>query len=348
MKQFYSIIQKAKAQPCHIVLAEGEDSRIIEGAIKAAEERLCRLTLLGNYDRIKLKFPKNIEVPTDISFLDPSQSPDLQLYAELYHELRYHKKISHQQAKVEVLNPVNFANIMVREGSADGSLAGATHRTGDVVKSAIQIIGLKPKHRIASSFFIMMMCEPHHPIQGGVIFTDCGLIISPSAEELSEIAYQAAENARCLLDIIPKIAMLSFATKNSAESEEVEKVRLATKLLKEKHPHLNIDGVLQFDAAIVPEIAASKAPDSSVAGSANIFVFPDLNAGNIGYKIAERLGGLKAIGPILQGLNHPANDLSRGCDSEAVFNMIAVTAAQAHFNTLKNRESSTLMKVHAL
>jgi phosphate acetyltransferase len=216
---------------------------------------------------------------------------------------------------------------------ADGSVAGAWHTTGDVVRSALQVIGVDKRYSLVSSFFLVLMYEDFHPVKGGVIFADCGLVVSPSEDELAQIAAAAADSTQNLLNVEPKIAMLSFSTRGSAKHPDVEKVENATKRLREMRPDVLVESAIQFDAAFVPEVAKIKAPGSDVAGQANVFIFPDLNSGNIGYKIAERVGQVRAIGPIMQGLAKPANDLSRGCDAEAVYGMITVTVVQAQTTT---------------
>jgi len=294
------MIERARAAPKHIVPAEGHDARIIAGAYKAAEEKVAHITLLGEESTIR---------------------PILRQHGDA-------QNLINIQA-IENANPLTYANTMVQKGEVDGSIAGAINTTPDVVRSALQIIGMDGRFSLVSSFFIMLTSEHDEHLKNGVIFSDCGLVIDPDAEQLSDIALAAADNAQMLLSLEPKIAMLSFSTQGSAKHALVKKVQTATQLLQSKRPDLCVDGDLQFDAAIIPEIAALKAPKSKVAGQAKVFIFPDLNAGNIGYKIAERLGGAKAVGPILQGLNKPANDLSRGCSAEDVFNMIVVTVLQA-------------------
>ena len=297
MDPLADIIARAKTDPKHIVLAEGQDKRVVQGAVRAARAGIATITLLGAEDDVK----PLIEAENDlIRIIDPEGD-----------------------------NPLNFAAEMVRNGRADGSVAGAVYTTPDVVRAALKIIGVHQNYDLVSSLFIMVMAETFETLKGGAIFSDCGLVIDPDAAQLADIAAAAADNAKMLLGLEPKIAMLSFATRSSARHAFVDKVETATHMLKEKRPELTIEGPVQFDAAIIPEISASKAPNSEVAGRANVFIFPDLNAGNIGYKIAQRIGGAKAIGPVLQGLNKPVNDLSRGCDAEDVFNMIAVTALQA-------------------
>ncbi len=219
--------------------------------------------------------------------------------------------------------------MMVHLGDADGSVAGAVYTTGDVVRSAIQIIGMAPTANMVSSFFLMMLCEPFHELKGGVIFSDCGLVIDPDTEQLAQIAISAANSAQTLLNEEPRVAMLSFSTSGSARHSTVDKVVEATERVKQQHPDLCIDGDVQLDAAIVAEIAERKVHQSNTKGKANVLVFPNLEAGNIGYKLAERIGKAEAIGPILQGLAKPANDLSRGCSANDVVNVIAITVVQA-------------------
>jgi phosphate acetyltransferase len=234
-----------------------------------------------------------------------------------------------QQAQSEILNPLCFANLMVRLGHADGSVSGAVNTTADVVRNAIQIIGIAPSFKLVSSFFLMMLCEPFHTLKGGLIFSDCALVVEPDAAQLAEIAMAAADSAKSLLMDEPRVAMLSFSTSGSAHHAAVDKVVNATHIVQERRPHLAIDGDVQLDAAIVSEIALRKVKHSQVEGHANVLVFPSLEAGNIGYKLAERIGGAKAIGPLLQGLRKPANDLSRGCSADDIYYVTAVTAVQA-------------------
>jgi len=320
MNPLVDILNRAKAHPKHIVLAEGDDPRIVEGALEAARAGLAEVTLLRSSSEA---------IGNGASVINPAQSSKLQSYADAYYELRKHKDVDQTAALEAVKKPLCYANMMVRLGDADGSVAGAVHTTSDVVRSALQIIGVDSDFDMISSFFLMIMDKAHHKTKGAVVFADSGLVISPDEKELQQIAITSAASAKLLLDVDPKIAMLSFATKDSAKHPHVDKVANVTQSLSQTFPDLIVDGPLQFDAAFVPTIAEKKAKGSPVAGQANIFIFPDLNSGNIAYKIAERIGGAKAIGPILQGLAKPANDLSRGCDAEAVFNMIAVTTLQA-------------------
>lgn len=323
------MIERAKSSPKHIVLAEGHDPRIIEAAAKAIRDKLAAITLLGNEATLRPLLREAGDNHDDIAIINPASADNIQNYTDAFHTLRKHKGLTLSEARQSIEKPLNFANMMVRKGAADGSVVGARHTTSDVVRSALQIIGVDQNYSLVSSLFIMLMNEHSQNLKGGVIYSDCGLVIDPDENQLVEIALAATDNAKALLNIDPKVALLSFATKQSASHPDVDKTRKATELLKAKRPKLYVDGPLQFDAAIIPNIAASKAPNSDVAGQANVFIFPDLNSGNIAYKITERLGRAKAIGPILQGLAKPANDLSRGCDAEAVYNMIAVTVLQA-------------------
>jgi len=317
------MIARAQNAPKHIVLAEGDDPRIIKGAIRAVKAKVAHITLIG--DETKLR-PRLGDAGHAINVIEPRS---VEKYISLYREVRKHKKISKRDAKEALLTPLTFANMMVQSGDADGSVTGAVNTTPDVVRSALQIIGVDQRYDLISSLFIMIMPDRSQNLKGGVIFSDCGLVINPDAYQLAHIASAASYNAKMLLGLNPKVAMLSFSTYGSAKHPLVEKVQTAMQILRERHPDLPVDGEIQFDAAIMPDIAKLKAPNSTVAGHANVFIFPDLNAGNIGYKITQRLGGAIAIGPILQGLKKPANDLSRGCDAEDVFNMIVVTTLQA-------------------
>ena len=250
-------------------------------------------------------------------------------FAETYYNLRKHKGISEEEAARAAQDPLIFAAMMVREGHADGTVGGAVHTSAATVRAALQVIGKAKDAPLVSSFFLMALPEGHPSGRDGMIFSDSGLVIDPTSEELSAIAVASATSCQQLLGEEPKVAMLSFSTMGSAQHENVRKVSDAVQLLKTNHPDLKADGEMQFDAAFVPSVGASKAPGSEVAGNANVMIFPNLDAGNIGYKIAQRVGGCAAIGPVLQGLAKPANDLSRGCTAEDITNMIAVTVLQA-------------------
>ncbi|MEO0944095.1 MAG: phosphate acetyltransferase [Pseudomonadota bacterium] len=303
-----------RAQP-HIVLSEGNDPRIIEAAAQAAADGLARLTLIGT---------TTVE---GASTVDPATSDKTQDYAEAFFELRKHKGVSEKAALKTVQTPLAYAAMMVRTGDADGTIGGAVETTSNVVRVALQIIGKDPSVDTVSSYFLMLL-DGTRPI----VFADCGLVIQPTAAELASIATASAQSLTAMTGLDPKVALLSFSTKGSVPTgahESLGRIAEALSLVKERAPDLPIDGELQFDAAIVPDIAARKAPESPIAGAANVFVFPSLSAGNIGYKIAQRIGGATALGPILQGLAKPANDLSRGCSAEDVYQMIAITGAQA-------------------
>lgn len=329
MKAINRIIERARAEPRRIVLCEAEDPRILHAAQRAAHEGIARIVLVGDAARIRQAAASEDIDLAGMDVIDPATSALTPSLAQKLFALRAKKGMTLEDARREVLKPLCFANLMVRLGHADGSVAGAVHTTADVVRTAIQVIGIHPAFKLVSSFFLMMLCEPFHALKGGLIFSDCGLVVDPDAFELAEIAMAAADSAQNLLMDAPRVAMLSFSTSGSARHAAVDKVVQATRLVQVQRPALAIDGDVQLDAAIVAEIARKKIEHSKVEGRANVLVFPSLEAGNIGYKLAERVGGAKAIGPLLQGLQKPANDLSRGCSADDVFYVIAVTAVQA-------------------
>jgi len=307
-----------------IALGEAEDERIVQGALGAIELGVADIILVGNTARIKdqlSNFPAAPEGTLEI--IDPADAAVTHELANLFFEKRKHRGVSEQDAHTAVQDPLVFATLLVEAGHASGTVNGAVYTTPDVVRAAIQVIGTHPEASMISSCFLMYL-----PDGRAMVYSDCGLVIDPSEQELVQIALASAGSSTKLLEQTPKIAMLSFSTKGSARHSNVIKVSNATKILNTDHPHLYVDGELQFDAAFVPEIGQRKAPESSVAGSANVMIFPNLDAGNIAYKITERLGGATALGPILQGLAKPANDLSRGCSASDVTDMIAVTILQ--------------------
>lgn len=330
MSMLESIMDKAHGLEQRVVLSEGSDPRIVEGAVRAFKENLAQPVLLGKAQAIEPLLKRFGGSSEAIEIVDPVSSPLTTDYAAAYHALRAHKGVGADMALEAVTNnPLVFAAMMVREAQADATIGGAVHTTGDTVRAALQIIGKAKGVSTVSSFFLMFLEQEHHGEPRVIVFADCALIVQPSMEELAQIAVSSAQSFEALSGETAKVAMLSFSTAGSAQHALVTQVRQATARARELAPTLTIDGEFQFDAAFVPDIAARKAPESTLTGDANIMVFPDLAAGNIGYKIAQRIGGAIAIGPVLQGLAKPANDLSRGCNADDVYKLIAVTAVQA-------------------
>ncbi len=320
---------RAIARPAHIVMSEGQDPRIVAGAIDAVKAGIARVTLVGPQDDIAaLMIAQGVTDHPNINTVDPSTSSLTASFAQEYHALRKHKGVTFEVAETQAHDPLIFAAMMVRLDHADGTVGGAVHTTSATVRAALQVIGKSDGAALVSSFFLMALPQGHPSGRSAMIFSDCGLVIEPTAEELAAIAAASAASCQQMLQETPSVALLSFSTKGSARHASVTKVTDALALIKSADPSLAVDGELQFDAAFVPSVAASKAPGSAVAGHANVMIFPNLDAGNIGYKIAQRIGGAEAIGPVLQGLAKPANDLSRGCDAQDVTNMIAVTTLQ--------------------
>lgn len=339
MKPLRAILENAARSNRTIALAEGDDERVIAAALTALRTGVARPQLVGPARAIRAGIRDQGGDPDAFAIHDPEHSELTEEFAEVFYQLRRHKGVSPDAARVEVCNRLHFAGLLVRQGYADGTLGGAVATTSDTVRAALTIIGMKPGSKLVSSFFLMLLCAEHHARKGAVVFSDCGLVVSPSPEELAQIAIDSARSYQMLIGEAPRVAMLSFSTAGSARHELVAKVVEATEIVRSQAPDLPVDGELQFDAAFVPAIAERKAQGSSTAGRANVFIFPNLEAGNIAYKIAERVGNAIAVGPILQGLAKPANDLSRGCSADDVLNMIAVTAAQVDGDAVTDAEA---------
>ncbi len=322
---------KAKAAKLykHIVLAEGEEERTVRAAEIMTAKKIAKVTLVGDENAIREKY-KDVKLD-GIAIVNPKTSAKTAEYAELLYQIRKDKGMTKENALVTVLNPLYFATLMLKAGDADGMVAGAINSTGDVLRPALQIIKTAPGIKTASSCFLMVLPEGSERAKlygedGAFIFGDSGLLPNPTAEQLVDITYSCVESERCLIGGEPKVGLLSFSTKGSGKDPIVDKVIKACEILKEKNPDFIFDGELQGDAAIVPKVAAQKAPGSPVGGRANVLIFPDLNCGNIAYKLVQRLAGAEAIGPIIQGLDKPVNDLSRGCNVEDIVCAAAIVA----------------------
>lgn len=318
---FEGIKQKVAGKGVSIVLPEGTDERILSAADRLAKENVLKPILIGEVDSVKAKASDLGLALEGVEILDPRTYENMEELVASFVERRKGKS-TEEQARKALLDPNYFGTMLVYLNKANGLVSGATHSTADTVRPALQIIKTKQGVSKTSGVFIMVREDEKY------VFADCAINIAPNSQDLAEIAVESAKTAK-LFDIDPKIAMLSFSTKGSAKSPETEKVAEAVRIAKELAPELTLDGEFQFDAAFVPSVAKSKAPESVIQGDANTFIFPSLEAGNIGYKIAQRLGNFEAIGPILQGLNMPVNDLSRGCNSEDVYKLSIITAAQA-------------------
>jgi phosphate acetyltransferase len=324
IRAYSTLVQKC------IVLPEGEEERTLQAANTILFDKLARLILLGNPSVMMEKSEKlGLNYIQQATILDPNNNPKEDFYAEMLWEIRKNKGMSLEQAKQLVKDPLYLATLLIKNREADGEVAGAQNATGDVLRPAFQIIKTLPGVSVVSGAFIMILKDKQWGEDGVLVFADCAAHPNPNERELAEIAIVTAKTAKALAKIEPRVAMLSFSTKGSAKHEMVTKVINATKIAKEIDPSIKIDGELQADAALVPKVGASKAPNSEIAGKANVLIFPNLEVGNIAYKLVQRLAGAEAVGPVMQGMAAPINDLSRGCSVEDIINMVAITAMQA-------------------
>jgi phosphate acetyltransferase len=325
-----NILARAKASKQRIVLPEGAEERTLRAADRLLQDEVAHLILLGNPAEIRSSASRyrltHIEQAT---IIDPLHHSKKNEYIQLLVELRKSKGLTEAQAALLVEDPLYLACLMIKNGDADGEIAGAQNTTGNVLRPALQIIKTRPGISVVSGAFLMFVQNPAYGDDGVLVFADCAVMPNPTAGELAEIAIATAQTTRAIVGVEPRVAMLSFSTKGSARHDLVDKVTEATRLAKAMDPHLLIDGELQADAALVPFVGAGKAPGSPVAGKANVLVFPNLECGNIAYKLVQRLGNAEAVGPILQGMAAPVNDLSRGCSVEDIYNMVAICANQA-------------------
>lgn len=323
---------RAKKEIKTIVLPEAEDLRTLKAVDIISKDEFCKIVLVGNIEETKKMAEENNLDISKAEILNPEASELYNEFVESFYELRKHKGMTEEESKKLMKNPVFFGMMMLKTGRADGLVSGACHSTADTLRPALQILKTAPNTELVSTFSVMDVPNCEYGENGVFVFADCGLNQNPNEEELSEIAISTAKSFRQIIGKEPKVAMLSYSTYGSAKADEVDKVRNATQLAKQKDSSLLIDGEMQFDAAIIPSIGESKAPGSNVAGRANTMVFPDLQAGNIGYKLVERLAKAQAYGPICQGMAKPVNDLSRGCKAEDIVGVVAITCVQAQKN----------------
>jgi phosphate acetyltransferase len=321
------IISRAKADVKTIVLPESNDIRTLKAASIILQQGIAKIILVGNENDIK-KLAGDLDI-SKAKIVDPLNCDIFEDFSNTFFELRKAKGVTYEKARETMKDYVYFATMMVKKGDADGMVSGAAHSTADTVRPALQILKTKPGTKMASAFFVMVVPDCEYGYNGTFIYADSGVVENPDAEGLSDIAIESAHSFRQLIQADPVVAMLSYSTYGSAKSELTEKVVKATQIAKEKAPNLLLDGELQGDAALVPSVGKFKAPGSPVAGKANVLIFPDLNCGNIAYKLTQRLAKAEAYGPILQGIAKPVNDLSRGCNAEDIVGVAAITAVQA-------------------
>ena len=321
--------KKAKSSVKTIVLPEATDIRVLKAVDTIGKEDFAKIILIGEEEKILNIAQENALDISKAKIVNPKKSEKYEEYANAFYELRKAKGMTEEQAKELMLDPVFFGMMMVKSGVADGLVSGAAHSTADTLRPALQILKTAPGTKLVSAFFLMSVPNCEYGENGVFVFSDCGLNINPNSEELSEIAISSAKSFEQLTGKQSKVAMLSFSTYGSAKSELVDKVVEATKLVKEKAPEMLVDGELQLDAALVKEVGEMKAKGSAVAGHANTLIFPNLDAGNIGYKLVQRLGKAEAYGPLCQGIAKPVNDLSRGCSADDIVGVVAITAVQA-------------------
>ena len=327
-----NIKQRAKQDIKTIILPEAEDKRVLEAASKVIAQGFAKVILIGDKEQIEKDSIENNINLSGVEIIDIETSTKKQEYARKLFELRQAKGMTEEEASKLIEEPIYFGMMMLKNGEADGLVSGAAHSTSNTLRPALQILKTAPNTKLVSAFFVMCVPNCEYGEHGTFIYGDSGLNQNPNADELSEIAISSAKSFKSLVGAEPKVAMLSYSTYGSAKSELTEKVIEATKLVKEKEPNLLVDGELQVDAAIIPEVSKSKAPGSSIEGNANVLIFPDLNAGNIGYKLTQRLAKAEAYGPLCQGIAKPVNDLSRGCSADDIVGVVAITAVQAAQN----------------